>query len=1194
MTAKRKNEKIITSDKIEINIDKVINESNLERENLVSKFKSLYDEYCELEIQYEAESKNLLEENVALKKENEEKGKVVKEKQQNIYKYTLNTKKEINDKFELDLQNIKSEYEKNKQKLTFQKRNANMFQFFIWMFTGYPKKKEEEIELNYKTNSNNLKIQNEQDINNIDLEEQNCLKKLRKENEEVFYILDTNEKRIKNIENRLEKIKRELYKLSVKKEFIQCGDKDKYNDIYNEMQDMLNLNIYPSIKRINDINEDIKKFMVKYQSKINLLEDSEITKIIDYYNKKVLNPRKLKPLFITEELKRTNDLLSDIDGKSLDNQQRTAVVTNEDNNLVIAGAGSGKTLTISAKVKYLVSKLHINPKEILLITFTKKAAEEMQERIAKKLGIEVKVKTFHALGYDLLGFFENKKPEIYDDLESFTDKFMNKTVFENSTLRNDIFKYFTTYMNDYVDPENFNSLGEFYRANKSNSLETIEFKLKRMETNKDISDSNKILDYIKEQIKEIAKENDFDSSLEKTKKLIETVKEQINSKVNKSEKAFFTELLEDINSFLNSLEQIILDNKTQEKIILQKKFNEKIDKLYQEKRTLKWEKVKSVEELIIANYLFACGIRYVYEGNYKYDTSDKNHRQYKPDFYLPDYDIYIEHFGINEKGRCPQYSKIEEIKYLEGIKWKRELHKENGTIMEETYSFEHKKGQLINKLNSIFKKYKIPVKKLSATEIRDIIQSLNTDNEFKEFYKLLNTFLSLFKSCNFNENDIKRFINENKQSDNEYLKEKHALFLNIFRVYYLEYTEELNRGNKIDFSDMINKGTNYIREKYLPYEFKFKYIIIDEFQDISVARYKLINAIKEKTNARVMAVGDDWQSIYRFAGSEISIFTKFAKYFGQTETLMIEKTYRNSQQLIDVAGKFVMTNPEQIKKNLKSDKRLEKPVILVDYSENGLKSDDENQNSLVRRLMFILSSFDKTPKSILLLGRNNFDIKALSDSEFFRILNKNGEIVVETNLYPHLDIKFMSVHKSKGIEADEVIIINNKNDLTGFPNKMVSDSILKYVTTEEELFTFAEERRLFYVALTRTKNHCYLMCPDEYSNFIEELKSYENVKYIKGNDKEEKINCPICRTGHLVQRKGAEGKMFYSCSNHPQCNFKTSDMTNVTSKVRCPSCGNFMTLKKGPYGEFYGCNNYPNCKMTYSVEEFNRLDKEKK
>lgn len=1178
------------SDKIEINIDKVIKENNLKKENSVSKFKYLYDEYCELEKKIRQERKNLSVENSNLKNEVNEKESFIKEKQQEISNIILLTKKELKEKFEADVRNIELEYYKIKEKLKTEIENASFFQQLFWLFTRYPIKKRKEINLQYKTIFDNLKLQNEKNINDINFKEQDDLRKFKEEYKEIFSLLDINEKKMRNIKYRIETIKEELYKLKIKKDFISCGDKDKYDEIYHEMKSMLNLELYPSIKRINYIYDEIKKFINKYQENVNLLEDSEITEMVNNYNIKILNANNLKPQFINKELKRADKLLSDIDGKSLDNQQRTAVITNEDNNLVIAGAGSGKTLTISAKVKYLVTQLHINPKEILLITFTKKAAEEMQERIAKKLGIEVKVKTFHALGYDLLGFFEKKKPEIFEDIDSFTNKFINKTVLENSDLRNNVFKYFTTYMNDYMNPENFDSLGEFYRANKSNSLEAIEFKLRKIEMNKDIAEFNKSLDYIKQQIKNISKEKSLEFSLEETEKLIKTLEEKSNTKKSKDGIDILVSIIEELNIFKNELKQMIINREKDKKIISQKEFNKKIDKLYQEKRTLKWEKVKSVEELIIANYLFSCGIRYIYEGKYKYDIANKNYRQYKPDFYLPDYDVYIEHFGINEEGRCPQYSQIEEIKYLEGIKWKRKLHEENKTKMEETYSFEHKQGKLIKKLNSILKKHKIPIKKLSPNDIINVIKDLNTDNEFKEFYKLLNTFLSLFKSCNFNENDIKRFLNETRQLQNDYLREKHTLFLNIFKIYYLEYTEELKKENKIDFSDMINRATDYIVKKYLPEEFNFKYIIIDEFQDISVARYKLINAIKKATDSKVMAVGDDWQSIYRFAGSEIAIFTKFARYFGETETLMIEKTYRNSQQLIDIAGKFVMNNSEQIKKNLKSDKVLKKPVILVEYSENVLKSVDENQNSLARRILFILSSFDKTPKNILLLGRNNFDIKPLSESEFFRVLDKNGEIVIETNLYPHLSIKFMSVHKSKGIEADEVIVINNRNDLTGFPNKMVSDSVLKYVTTDEELFTFAEERRLFYVALTRTKNRCYLMCPEEYSNFIEELKSYENIEYIKNNDKEEKINCPICKTGYLVKRKGAKEKIFYSCSNFPQCSFKTSDMTNIKSKVRCPSCGNFMTLKKGPYGEFYGCNSYPNCKTTYSVEEFKRLD----
>ena len=113
---------------------------------------------------------------------------------------------------------------------------------------------------------------------------------------------------------------------------------------------------------------------------------------------------------------------------------------------------------------------------------------------------------------------------------------------------------------------------------------------------------------------------------------------------------------------------------------------------------------------------------------------------------------------------------------------------------------------------------------------------------------------------------------------------------------------------------MINEATSIVSSDavHLPYT----YIIIDEYQDISVSRYRLIEAIRKKTGSTILCVGDDWQSIYRFAGSDLSLFTDFERYFGKSALLKIENTYRNSQQLIDIAGRFVMKNKRQIRKNL--------------------------------------------------------------------------------------------------------------------------------------------------------------------------------------------------------------------------------------------------------------------------------------
>ena len=145
-----------------------------------------------------------------------------------------------------------------------------------------------------------------------------------------------------------------------------------------------------------------------------------------------------------------------------------------------------------------------------------------------------------------------------------------------------------------------------------------------------------------------------------------------------------------------------------------------------------------------------------------------------------------------------------------------------------------------------------------------------------------------------------------------YYKERARLFLRVIKPIIIAYNEHLEAEGDIDFSDMINKATELVRKGYAVHP--YKWVIIDEYQDISVSRFNLVKAIIDQTNAKLLCVGDDWQSIYRFTGSDISLFTKFPNYFGKSEIMRIEKTYRNSQQLIDIAGDFIMKNSNQFKK----------------------------------------------------------------------------------------------------------------------------------------------------------------------------------------------------------------------------------------------------------------------------------------
>lgn len=284
---------------------------------------------------------------------------------------------------------------------------------------------------------------------------------------------------------------------------------------------------------------------------------------------------------------------------------------------------------------------------------------------------------------------------------------------------------------------------------------------------------------------------------------------------------------------------------------------------------------------------------------------------------------------------------------------------------------------------------------------------------------------------------------------------------------------------------MISKATKKIKQE--GYNKKIKYIIIDEFQDTSKVRFNLIKEIINKTNSNLLVVGDDFQSIYRFTGCDLELFLKFKEQFKESEILKIENTYRNSQELINIAGSFIMKNKNQLTKDLKSSKTKQHPLQIIYY---------KNINQTFIKL--ITHIHNKTNKPILILGRNNFDINILLKSNKF-ILIENKLLYKENQ---NIKMTYLTVHRSKGLEEENVIIINMTNKKTGFPNKIQDNKILKYVSCKEDKYKFSEERRLFYVAITRTKNITYLLTPEKNESiFITEIKKdYKNkIKVIRNN-----------------------------------------------------------------------------------------------
>ncbi len=329
---------------------------------------------------------------------------------------------------------------------------------------------------------------------------------------------------------------------------------------------------------------------------------------------------------------------------------------------------------------------------------------------------------------------------------------------------------------------------------------------------------------------------------------------------------------------------------------------------------------------------------------------------------------------------------------------------------------------------------------------------------------------------------------------------RQQLFLQLALPILQAYNNHLKKENLVDFSDMINQAATLIKTHKV--QLSYRHILVDEYQDISLARFNLIQSIRQACQAKLVCVGDDWQAIYRFAGSNLDLFINFERYVGPAQQLFIERTYRNSQSLIDITANFIKKNPAQIAKQPLSSKRLATPIKLLEYQPR------QSWQAVLTAIHKITKEFAAT-KSILILARHNFDftniiyqlgidgrpIPGKLKPEISSFNSQTGQLVLKQ--FSSTPITFCTVHKAKGLEASNVIIISLRHHQFGFPNQLANDPIISKLLGKKEVFPHAEERRLFYVALTRTKNYAYLIAPakeEDKSIFVKELINQYNIK----------------------------------------------------------------------------------------------------
>lgn len=738
-------------------------------------------------------------------------------------------------------------------------------------------------------------------------------------------------------------------------------------------------------------NEYISNLL--YLKKLGEDKDSISSFDVDKYNDKVLE----------KEYEKYKDYFANMyagidDNIHLDEEQIKAILADEDYSLIIAGAGTGKTTTMASKVKYLVDKKGINPSKILVMSFAKKATEELKKRIQIDFNIPATITTFHSLGLMYIReIFNNRKCFVVDE-----------------NIRNEIFI-------NYFEEEIF--------SNKEKLKDVMEI------FNSIVSKENLFAQFLR---------NNYDK-YETYNLLFEVYKNK------KLEEANVIGLKDVVNG------------------LLEKSLNREV--VY----TINGELVKSKGEAVIANFLFCNNIDYKYEKLYEELVNDR--RTYRPDFTLnlAGEDVYVEYFGLSnyKESEISTYEKIRKIK--------EDYHRINKTKF---IKIDYKREEdLVQTLKSELLNMGFVLKPKTYEEIFMSILDNNKCALLFRFKYFLYKCIDLMKSYP-NRSNIVEVVNEyiltlNNEEEKKTIKKQFEYIYDFYIYYQKKLYGAVDYG--FDFSDMIYYANKYIERVGRNNKLNFEYIIIDEYQDISKDRYELTKKIARRNNSKIVAVGDDWQSIYGFSGSRVEYTYNFLKYFEGAKLFRITKTYRNSQSLVNYSGEFVMRNDVQIKKKLVSNKEIYKPVRFVKFE------DGKEYEYLKKLILEINENFPS--EHILILGRTNKIINRCFDDEE---LIDSIDTKIKYLGYEDIDIDGMTMHKSKGLTSDQVILIGLDQN---FPSSKTSlfwlENLFRPLEMDEPI-PFAEERRLFYVALTRTKNYVYLLInenKEKRSTFINEIYS---------------------------------------------------------------------------------------------------------
>lgn len=754
--------------------------------------------------------------------------------------------------------------------------------------------------------------------------------------------------------------------------------------------------------------------------------------------------------------RRARDAASWFDKRAtrLTDEQRRAVITDEDVTLVIAAAGSGKTATIVAKAEYLVWRKLARPDQICLLAFNARAADEMRERLLQVGLDKARVNTFHALGYAIHGDAGGTKPPV--------------------------------------------------------------------------------------------------SSLAESEALTELLARALRD-------------LLDSDAYFSQLAQWFWEKRVTADML--KGARTPHARMRKERslglKTLTGVTVKSQAEVKLADWMTLHGIEWKYEAPYPHGPDDPGRRRYQPDFYLPQSDVWVELWALNRAGETAAV--IDVKKYQKQMDWKRSLHETHGTKLIEVWQDEVWNGWLDNYLRSQLVKYDIVPRRISADAVVELLAERNQAAR-NGLPSLLGTFLKLHRGGLWTREELQGRARDDR--DRAFL----SLYLPILDV----YENTLRQRGEIDFDDMLGGAVELLKQVQ---SHRFKYVLVDEFQDTSRSRMAFIRALRDVTaDAKLFLVGDDWQSINRFAGSDLALFTQVEKELGFTARVTLGTTFRLLPDVTTISSRFVMQNPAQIAKEVRTPRPAlnECGVVLHGY-------DDKDWISALREVLDSIVARIELGKSVLLLSRYRDLLERVEVEALVKEYSARG-----------LSIDCTTIHRSKGLEAEHVVVLGLNSGVRGFPNAMQDDPVLQIVSATPDTFDFAEERRLMYVALTRSRGRVYLLhSATQPSPFIEEMLEREGEHIEQLGHISENLPCPNCG-GHTILRRQGEHGPFWGCTNFPQCDGRLAacDRCNEGALVpadrntlqcnhcearmeRCPKCtdGHLVLKTNRTNGtSFWGCS----------------------